>query len=359
MSAHTLNRSPVIRVGLIGCGTIGWWQHLPNLRRLKCVDVIALADPDAAALGRAAGSVDAATFPTTEELLSLDGLDAVVIASPAGFHAEHVALACASGKHIYVEKPLAHDAAALATVRARAACVGRVLAVGYNYRFHPACRRLRGVLQAGSIGEVQSILSQFTESVDPTCWPEWRRSRQKGGGVLLDLATHHVDLYRWLLGDELVTVRTETGTRQMEEDSAWLRATTRAGIEVCGYFAHGGSRSHTITAHGTTGVLQVDLHTGGMVMLRDRTRGYGVRARRLKPGLEALLWRSRKRVQPSYDPSHARALRAFIHAIAKPGQRDPDLATFDDGAASLQAILDAAHPSASESGGLAPNPGSR
>jgi predicted dehydrogenase len=334
-------RGPQIRIGLIGCGTIAYWQHLRNLKRLPNVNVAGLADPQGAALERAARLVDAPRFATAQELLSLDALDAVVIASPAGLHAEHLLQACAAGKHVYVEKPLAHDAASLAAVQAGAAGKRGVFAVGYNNRFHPGCRLLRRRVGEGAIGEVRAVVSHFTESIDAAAAPEWRRTRRRGGGVLLDLATHHVDLYRWLLQDELDEVRIDTRTRLLEQDSASLRATTRGGVDVFGYFAQGGSRAHGIAVHGTAGVLQLDLHSGRFVALRNRRFGYGVRTRGVPPDIENLLWRSRKHLQPSYDPSHALALRAFVNAIANPGQRHPDLATFDDGAAALQAILNA------------------
>jgi predicted dehydrogenase len=336
-----LNRRPGIRIGLIGCGTIAYWQHLRNLKRMNDVVVAGLADPCPEALARAARLVEAPGFPNADELLSMDRLDAVVIASPAGVHAEHVAKACAAGKHVYVEKPLAHDAASLAAVHACATGAAQALAVGYNLRFHPACRHLRVLVRAGQVGEVHAVISHFTEWLDLPTTPEWRRTRRLGGGVLLDLSTHHVDLYRWLLQDELAEVAVDTRARRFEQDCASVRGTTRGGVDLHGYFAQDGSRAHGIAVHGTTGVLQLDLHSGRFALQRNRRLGYGVRTRPVRPDAGCLSWRGRKRVQPSYDPSHREALRAFVHAVAEPHQRHPDLATFDDGAASLHAILEA------------------
>ena len=151
-----------IRIGLIGCGTIAYWQHLRNAKRLSGVIIAGLTDPSPEALARAARLAGAPGFPAAEQLLSMNDLDAVIIASPAGLHAEHVQKACAAGKHIYVEKPLAHDLASLAATRACATGARQVLAVGHNLRFHPACRRLRGLLRREAVGQVRAVFSQFT-----------------------------------------------------------------------------------------------------------------------------------------------------------------------------------------------------
>lgn len=332
---------------MVGCGTIAYWQHLRSLKRSGTARVAGLVDPDPQALARAARLVEAPGFSDIDELLLRDDIDAVVIASPNHLHAAHVQAACRAGKHVYVEKPLAHDAAALAVAVDCARSSGRQFAVGYNFRFHPACRRLRDALAAGAIGTVRAVHSHFTESVDPNTWPAWRRSRESGG-VLLDLASHHADLYRWLLQDELAGLDAEVRGEAAADLSASLRGATRGGIHLGGWFAHGCSRSHALTVHGTGGVLLLDLHSGRLVAQHDRRFGYGVRARPVRGGLAGALWRGRKWVQPSFDPSHARALCAFIDGIVDPGRRDPDLAGLEDGAAALRAVLDATKVSRAE-----------
>lgn len=333
--------SPPIPVGLIGCGTIAYWRHLRNLARLGTVRVAGIADPDPEALTRAGHLVDAPAFADPLQLLASGEIRAVVIASPTGLHAEHIGAACRAGKHVYVEKPLAHHAAALSSVRECVGATGLVIAVGHNFRFHPACQRARDRLESGSIGEVRAVFSHFAEPVETTGMPGWKYQRRHGGGVLLDLATHHFDLYRWFLRDEMAQVRAKTNSRHSEQDSACVRASTRGGVDLFGYFAFTSSRSHGWSFHGTRGVLHLDLHSGEIRETVERRFGYGVRQRRVSLGLADFTWRGRKLVQPSHDPSYAGALRAFIDAIADPTHRHPDLATFEDGATAVQAVLDA------------------
>ena len=171
--------------------------------------------------------------------------------------------------------------------------------------------------------------------------PGWKRDRRNGGGVLLDLATHHIDLYRWFLQDELSQIATETHSLHSEQDSACIRATTCSGTDICGYFAFTSSRSHGFTFHGTKGVLYLDMHAGTVTQATNRRLGYGVRKRAVYGGLADMGWRSRKLVQPSYNPSHKTALTAFVDGVENPAQRHADLATVNDGVAALQAVLDA------------------
>ena len=256
-----------------------------------------------------------------------------------GLHGEHFRAACAAGKHIYLEKPLAHDAASLSAVSDCIDDGALVFAVGFNYRFHPACQRLRRRLHLGSIGDIRAVFSHFSEPIEVENMPGWKRDRAHGGGVLLDLATHHIDLYRWFLRDELVQITADTHSLYSDQDSACIRASTRSGIELCGYFSFTSSRAHGLTFHGTKGVLNLDMHAGAITEITNRRHGYGVRQRTVAGGPAELGRRVRKLVQPSYNPSHRLALSAFVNGIVSPAQRHADLATVDDGVASLQAVL--------------------
>ncbi len=102
---------PPLNIGVIGCGTITYWKHLRTLASLRNVRVAGLADPDRDALTRARQLVDAPMFSDPDVFLTSKDIDAVVIASPAGLHADHFRAACTAGKHVYLEKPVAHDAA--------------------------------------------------------------------------------------------------------------------------------------------------------------------------------------------------------------------------------------------------------
>ena len=133
-----------VRVGIVGCGLVAQAMHLPYLAHLGSrFELVAVADPSATvreAVGRRYGARGA--YADYRELLDAGGLDALVVASPAGTHAEVVLAALEAGLHVFVEKPLCitlRDADRITAARDRA---GRVVQVGYMKRFDPAFGRM-------------------------------------------------------------------------------------------------------------------------------------------------------------------------------------------------------------------------
>ncbi len=145
------SRSP-IRVGVLGAGSWGI-NHVRVLAAEPRCRVIAVAEPDPTKRPLIAELAPAARWTAdAEALLAAPDVDAVVIASPASTHVELALAAFAAGKHVLVEKPLARrldDARRVAAAAARAGTVGMV---GHLMVFHPAVRRIRELLQSGSLG---------------------------------------------------------------------------------------------------------------------------------------------------------------------------------------------------------------
>ncbi len=198
--------SPV-RIGLIGAGGIAG-AHARGYRALAAeglcrVTAVADALPEAAA--RRAGELEAAhTFSDYHDLLALSGPDspdAVDICLPHDLHTEVALAACASGKHVLVEKPIAttlQDARAM-ILAARAA--GVVLQVGHNERFDPQYQEMKRLVDTGALGEVFAARADHNQDLR---LPEghWLRSAQRsGGGVVIGSGIHRLDLLRWFLGD--------------------------------------------------------------------------------------------------------------------------------------------------------------
>ena len=194
-----------VRVGVIGCGTVAYYAHLQTLQRLNCATLATAADVDPDARARAAPLVHGPLHSTAAGVLESD-VDAVLISAPPALHAELAIAAARAGKHVYVEKPLAtsaRDAHAVADVVAQSGIVG---VVGFNYRHHPTHQRARALLADGRIGPVQAVQTMFCEPLTHEDMPRWKVRRGSGGGAVLDFASHHVDLLRWFLEDEIATV---------------------------------------------------------------------------------------------------------------------------------------------------------
>ncbi len=314
-----------VRVGVIGCGSIARAVHLPELRRTAGVVLAAVADPDTAALaaaGRAAPG--AALCREAAELLARDDLDAVVVTAPSGLHAELAVAVAEAGRHLYLEKPIATTLADGERVVDAARKAGIDAAIGFNRRFHPAVRRARSVVRAGGIGRVTHMRTTFTEP--NAALPAWKVARAGGGGALLDLASHHVDLVRFLLDAEIEDVTATASSTRSEHDGAilQLRLTGGAAAELdVGFRA---PQADTIELVGSSGTIRVDRHTGRV------TR----RPVRLPATRDLVLLRLRLLARPGSDPSYALALRAFV---ARVRGTDVELPTLEDGLASLAVVL--------------------
>ena len=149
---------PPLRIGLIGCGHMGRVVHLNILRRLPQVEVVALAEPDAQRRKAASRKVPrAAVFADYHELLHRSEIDATVICLPNALHAEAATATLQSGKHLYLEKPLAinlDDGRKLLDVWRRS---GQVAMIGFSYRFNPLHQQVRRHIQAGRLGELIAV----------------------------------------------------------------------------------------------------------------------------------------------------------------------------------------------------------
>jgi myo-inositol 2-dehydrogenase/D-chiro-inositol 1-dehydrogenase len=268
-------------------------------------------------------------------LLRRDDIEAVIIAAPTPGHAELALAAARARKHLYVEKPLATGAADASEVQAAVRQAGIVAVMGFNRRFHPVHVRARRLLTAGRIGRIHFVQGVFCEPA-PTGLPAWKGRRETGGGVLLDLASHHFDLVRWLLGDEAAQVRATTNSLATEQDSADVHLTLRSGVTMEGHFSFHGGPADALEFFGERGTLRVDRHAAAPELRVPRRLGYGVRRAWVPQGMGDIGRHAWHWLRPSRDPSFRAALAAFVEQVR--GQNN-DSATLADGAASLAIVL--------------------
>jgi len=171
------------RVGFLGVGWIGR-SRLDALAATGAAEIAALADP---------AVPDACD--TLEELLEHD-LDGVVIATPSALHAEQAIAALDAGVAVFCEKPLGRSAGETRAAVEAARRADRLLAVDYCYRFTRAAEALRAAL--AGLGRIDAVELVFHNAYGPD--KPWYYDRERaGGGCLLDLGTHLVDLALWLL----------------------------------------------------------------------------------------------------------------------------------------------------------------
>lgn len=189
-----------LRAGLIGLGMMGR-NHARVLASLDGVDLVGIADPAGGVLGAAPHGVP--VVQTLDQLLGL-GIDYAMVAIPTRFHLDTALALAEAGVHALIEKPLTTDTASaqqIADAFARAELVG---AVGHIERYNPALQQVRTRIANGDLGEVYQIT---TSRQGP--FP----GRIADVGVILDLATHDIDLTAWVAQQPFATVAARSAHR--------------------------------------------------------------------------------------------------------------------------------------------------
>ncbi len=190
-----------LQVGIVGTGGIGIDQHLPGWAEVPFAEVAAAADISEEALNRALKVLPIAQrFRNWHELVALDDLDIVDICTPSRTHAPIALAALANGKHVLCEKPLATSTGEIRALRDAARRAGRLLMAAQNLRFEPSCRELKALADNGLLGEIYYARAQWLRRrlVPPRA--TFIEKRLSGGGPVLDIGVHVLDLAYWLMG---------------------------------------------------------------------------------------------------------------------------------------------------------------
>jgi predicted dehydrogenase len=191
------------RLGFLGVGWIGR-HRMEAIHQSGRAEVVAVVDPSPAAMAEAEkaapGCQRAGSF---EELLAAP-LDGVVIATPSAFHAEQAIRALEKGMAVFCQKPLGRDAQEVRRVVDAARAANRLLGVDLSYRFTTGMRLLRERIRSGELGDVFSMNLVFHNAYGPDkAW--FYEPKLSGGGCVMDLGIHLVDLALWALDFPEVT----------------------------------------------------------------------------------------------------------------------------------------------------------
>jgi predicted dehydrogenase len=185
------------RVGLAGAGWIGFHRMLA-LAESGAVEIVAVADPDAAARERVQKAVPGARLLREFQELTALGLDGVVIATPSAAHAEQCLKAIEAGCAVFCEKPLARTLFESERIVRAARRHDVLLAVDFSYRLTDGMQKLKATLDAGELGDVIGGELVFHNGYGPDK-PWFYDGKLSGGGCVMDLGVHLVDALLWLL----------------------------------------------------------------------------------------------------------------------------------------------------------------
>ena len=210
----------MVNIGLIGLGGIGTY-HFYNSMRLENARLIAVADVSKKArkLAKAKGIKE--VYGDYEKLLENPAVDCVIISLPTFLHAECAIMAAEHGKHIFIEKPLARNVKEGKKIVSQAQKTGVKTMVGYPLRFSEFAK-IKNEVDGGYLGDVVTVnatnvcsgpfFPRSSNAYVPSPIPSWWfKPKLVGGGALMDLGSHMINLLLWYFGDEIVDVKSLLG----------------------------------------------------------------------------------------------------------------------------------------------------
>lgn len=241
--------------------------------------LVAVAGRDGSALAATAQRFGFGRFTTDwRDAVTDPGVDVVLVLTPNHLHAEQAVAAARAGKHVVCEKPLARDAAEAAAMLAAAEQAGVVHCCAFNYRWVPAVQRARELIASGALGRIRHFRGTYRQSwgADPGREGVWRFDASRAGaGALGDLASHVLDLARFLAGDiESIAAQAATFVPGREVDDAVVAAVRFAsgaiGSVEATRFATGEANRLTWEVNGSEGSLGFDLERPGELFIDGR-----------------------------------------------------------------------------------------
>jgi predicted dehydrogenase len=291
------NRPDSIGIGLVGYGMIGKvhalaYHEIPliypgALPRLKLAAVCTTNERSAQNAARDGGFESSTT--SLNALLSREDVHVVDVCTPNFAHKEIILAALRAGKHVIVDKPLARNVSEAQEIAETAAVSKGQLGMVFNYRFVPALTLAHKMIAEGSLGTIYHFYFDYlhTGYQNPDRPMSWRlRRAQSGGGALVDLGSHMIDLARFLLGefaDVKLTTRTFVTERPSSansserekvdvDDAAWLQAKMQNGAQGVFFvtrFATGAVDDMNVQIYGERGALKFSLQDGNVLNYFD------------------------------------------------------------------------------------------
>jgi predicted dehydrogenase len=191
-----------LKIGIIGCGFIANGKHLPSLARMENVEVVAFCDliiERAQASAKKYGTPDALVCLDYHDALARTDIDAIHVCTPNSSHAEITIAALKAGKHVMCEKPMAKTAAEAKAMLDTSRQTGRLLTIGYQNRYREDSLLLKSLCDNGDLGEIYFAKAFATRRRGVPTWGVFMDKEKQGGGPLIDLATHALDLTMWMM----------------------------------------------------------------------------------------------------------------------------------------------------------------
>ncbi len=189
-----------VRIGIIGCGGIANGKHMPSLSKLPTVEMVAFCDLIEERARKAAadyGAEGAMVCTDYRELLARKDIDVVHVLTPNRQHSTITVDALEAGKHVMCEKPMAINSAEAKKMLDAAKRTSKKLTIGYQNRFRQECMYLKKLIEAGELGDIYFARAMAVRRRGVPTWGVFLDAENQGGGPLIDIGTHALDMTLW------------------------------------------------------------------------------------------------------------------------------------------------------------------
>ena len=275
-----------MRIGMIGAGTISSY-HIAGLQSAGAEVPLIYSRTRATAASRAAEHNVPNVTDRLDDVLRADEIDAVVIATPDFLHLEHAVRALEAGKPVLLQKPMARSTAECRAILAAARQTGTPLYVSFMHRYFEEVELVQRLLADGALGDIHFV--RHRNATPGADWAAWFYHKENvGGGVMLQLGTHGIDLLRYVFG-EIGRVRATTalkvGERQLAdgtlvrpdaEDLVIATYEFESGIHAsheCSYTEVAGTDRFRMEIYGAKGTVWLRTERGRLAIHAPQVTG--------------------------------------------------------------------------------------
>lgn len=192
----------MLKVGIIGCGGIANQKHLPSLSRIDDVELVAFCDiieERAESSRNEYGTSESRVYTDYKEMLEKEDLDVVHVCTPNSSHAELSNASMEAGSHVMCEKPMAINSIEAESMFETMKKTGKKLSIGYQNRFKKDAQILQEICHNDELGEIYNAKAHAVRRRAVPTWGVFLDKEAQGGGPLIDIGTHALDLTLWVM----------------------------------------------------------------------------------------------------------------------------------------------------------------
>ena len=256
----------MIRVGIIGAGAFAQ-KHAKAILQNSCIKLVAASRRNKVELEKFISEYNIKGYSDYRELLNNKTINAVLIATPHHLHHQITEEAAEAGKHILLEKPMAHNVETCEQILQSVEKYNSRLMIAHIIRFMPAFMKAKKMLVEGIIGELVYAQAHIARKWNTPNRRSWHLDKNQGGGMLTTVGIHYIDLLTWIIDDKVKSVKASVSNSFLgkeTDDAALLFLTYKNGknaLLTSSGFNNGGPLFEVVIT-GTKGIIKADIYKG-------------------------------------------------------------------------------------------------